>query len=378
MTGQCARFLEASVVADLNIVTAGATQAGKTTLLIVCEAHGLPLNRRQPGRPAGLSAHLTLDGRDDVKVSRRALGNSPSKGRLAEGSGDGQSSGCPPCGRADRWHGRRGDRVETCAGQASCQHDHRGRRGPRDRPCHLRNRIVCSLVAAQHGRWCSRRAIPLPLDQWVRLSEPGSVRGQVADYIWNSIPGCYLQPLTEAPPVRERPPREPSVQERSRNQPARAPGVFISYRRQDTPHLAGRLYDRLGEHFGQERVFMDVDSIEPGLDFGEVIKKAVSSSAVMLVLIGDKWLTTTDPRGRQRLDNPDDYVRLELEAALAREMRVIPVLVEGAAMPGTQELPASVAGLARRNALEVSHGRFSADAERLVLSFAHAEVSGWA
>jgi hypothetical protein len=92
----------------------------------------------------------------------------------------------------------------------------------------------------------------------------------------------------------------------------------------------------------------------------------VSSSSVMLVLIGDKWLTTTDARGRQRLDNPDDYVRLELEAALAREMRVIPVLVEGAAMPGTQELPDSVAGLARRNALEVSHGRFSADAERLI------------
>jgi TIR domain len=147
---------------------------------------------------------------------------------------------------------------------------------------------------------------------------------------------------------------------------SRAPGVFISYRRQDTPHLAGRLYDRLGEHFGQERVFMDVDSIEPGLDFAEVIRGAVSSSAVMLVLIGDKWLTTTDSRGRQRLDNPDDYVRLELESALAREMRVIPVLVEGAAMPGSQELPGSLAGLARRNALEVTHGRFSADAERLI------------
>jgi hypothetical protein len=117
--------------------------------------------------------------------------------------------------------------------------------------------------------------------------------------------------------------------------PSLAPGIFISYRRQDAPHLAGRLYDRLGEHFGQERVFMDVDSIEPGLDFGEIIERAVSSSAVMLVLIGDKWLTTTDPRGRQRLDNPDDYVRLEIEAALGREIRVIPVLVEGAAMPGT-------------------------------------------
>jgi hypothetical protein len=80
----------------------------------------------------------------------------------------------------------------------------------------------------------------------------------------------------------------------------------------------------LQEHFGQERVFMDVDSIEPGLDFGRVIEDAVSSSAVMLVLIGDKWLTTTDPRGLQRLDNPDDYIRLEVEAALGHDIRVIP------------------------------------------------------
>lgn len=71
-------------------------------------------------------------------------------------------------------------------------------------------------------------------------------------------------------------------------------------------------------------------------------------------------------RGRQRLDNPDDYIRLKVEAALGRDIRVIPILVEGAAMPGTQELPGSLAGLARRNALEVSHGRFSADADRLI------------
>jgi hypothetical protein len=142
--------------------------------------------------------------------------------------------------------------------------------------------------------------------------------------------------------------------------------VFVSYRRNDTPHLAGRLYDRLGEHFGQERVFMDVDSIEPGLDFGEVINAALTSCAVMLVLIGDQWLTAADARGRRRLDNPDDYVRLELEAALARNIRVIPMLVEGAVMPDSQELPDALKGLARRNALEISHSRFTADADRLV------------
>jgi TIR domain len=167
-------------------------------------------------------------------------------------------------------------------------------------------------------------------------------------------------------PERERPAQEATVYRGSRRRPAAAPGVFVSYRRQDTPHLAGRLYDRLGEHFGQERVFMDVDSIEPGLDFGEVITGALSSCAVMLVLIGDQWLTIGDARGRRRLDNPDDYVRMELEAALTRNIRVIPMLAEGAVMPGSQELPDVLKGLARRNALEISHSRFSADADRVI------------
>jgi uncharacterized membrane protein YeaQ/YmgE (transglycosylase-associated protein family) len=149
-------------------------------------------------------------------------------------------------------------------------------------------------------------------------------------------------------------------------QSAAAPGVFISYRRQDAPDLAGRLYDRLAEHFGKDRVFMDVDSIEPGLDFGEVISRGVASCAAMLVVIGDKWLTATDALGRRRLDSSDDYIRLEIEAALARDIRVIPVLVGGVVMPGSEELPDSLSQLARRNALEISHVRFSGDAARLI------------
>ena len=176
---------------------------------------------------------------------------------------------------------------------------------------------------------------------------------------------------SESPPPRPKP---------AGAQSAAAPGVFISYRRQDAPDLAGRLYDRLEERFGEDRVFMDVDSIEPGLDFGAVISRAVGSCAVLLVVIGDKWLTATDPRGRRRLDNPDDYVRLELEAGLTRDVRVIPVLVEGVAMPGSGELPDSLSQLAGRNALEISHARFRRDAERLIAAvervFAEASHQG--
>jgi uncharacterized membrane protein YeaQ/YmgE (transglycosylase-associated protein family) len=163
---------------------------------------------------------------------------------------------------------------------------------------------------------------------------------------------------------------ERDLHEASRLTPVNAqagePGVFISYRRQDVPDLAGRLYDRLARHFGDDRVFMDVDSIEPGLDFGEVIRRGVASCAVMLVIIGDKWLTAADAQGRPRLDNSDDYIRLEIEAALSRNIRVIPVLVGGVLMPRSQELPDSLSQLARRNALEISHVRFSSDAARLI------------
>ena len=176
---------------------------------------------------------------------------------------------------------------------------------------------------------------------------------------------------SESPPPRPNP---------ASSQSAAAPGLFISYRRQDAPDLAGRLYDRLEERFGEDRVFMDVDSIEPGLDFSAVISRAVSSCAVLLVVIGDKWLTATDPRGRRRLDNPDDYVRLELEAGLTRDVRVIPVLVEGVAMPGSRELPDSLSQLAGRNALEISHALFRRDAERLIAAveriFAEASHQG--
>jgi len=143
-------------------------------------------------------------------------------------------------------------------------------------------------------------------------------------------------------------------------------GIFLSYRRQESKHFAGRLYDRLADQFGKGQVFMDVDTIELGVDFAEAISRAVAACQVLLAIIGPTWLTITDEQGRQRLDDPGDIVRLEVEAALARDVRVIPILVEGAHMPRREDLPGSLAGLARRNALPIRHESFRSDAERLV------------
>jgi hypothetical protein len=143
-------------------------------------------------------------------------------------------------------------------------------------------------------------------------------------------------------------------------------GIFVSYRRQESSHLAGRLYDRLADRFGASQVFIDVDAIEPGVDFAEEIFRAVAACQVLLAIIGPTWLTATDEQGRRRLDDPDDIVRLEVEAALDRGVRVIPILVEGAVMPARQDLPESLAGLARRHALPVRHESFHYDAGRLM------------
>jgi uncharacterized protein with WD repeat len=144
-------------------------------------------------------------------------------------------------------------------------------------------------------------------------------------------------------------------------------GIFISYRRQETSDLAGRLYDRLADYFGDGQVFMEIDAIEPGLGFAEVMTQAARCEA-LLVVIGPQWLAATDQAGRRRLDDPDDLVRLEVQAALQRDVPVIPILVEGAAMPRRQELPESLARLARCSALQMRHHTFRYDVQRLVIA----------
>jgi hypothetical protein len=143
-------------------------------------------------------------------------------------------------------------------------------------------------------------------------------------------------------------------------------GIFVSYRRDETAGYAGRLADRLNEHFGEHKVFRDIDSIDPGLDFVEAIQRAVDSSEVLIAVIGRNWLSTTDTAGRERLQDPHDYVRMEIVTALERNIRVIPVLVQGASMPATHELPDDLAPLTRRNAFELHDSSWSDDIRRLV------------
>jgi TIR domain len=130
-------------------------------------------------------------------------------------------------------------------------------------------------------------------------------------------------------------------------------GVFISYRRDDTAGYAGRLYDALTAHFGRDQVFIDVDSIRAGQNFADVIEEKIASCSVVIVLIGKVWLNSTNDRGVRRLDDPHDFVQLELVSALRRSVPVIPVLVGGAKMPRPDDLPAALAPLAHLNAIEI-------------------------
>lgn len=142
--------------------------------------------------------------------------------------------------------------------------------------------------------------------------------------------------------------------------------VFISYRREDSSAYAGRLYDAMLNRFGEDQVFMDVD-MAPGVDFVERITEAVGTCQVLIEVIGPEWATIADGEGRPRIANPDDYVRLELETALERrDLIVIPALVGGARMPGRDELPEGLSSLRRRNALELSEGRWRYDVGRLI------------
>lgn len=146
------------------------------------------------------------------------------------------------------------------------------------------------------------------------------------------------------------------------------PRIFISYRRADSSTFTGRIYDRLLAAFGDAQVFKDVDDIPAGVDFRRVLDEAVSSSDVLLAVIGPNWIHSTGEGGQRRLDDPNDFVRIELESALARpDMRVIPVLVGGAKMPTAAELPASLHDLPYRNAVVVRDDPdFNRDIERLV------------
>ena len=144
-----------------------------------------------------------------------------------------------------------------------------------------------------------------------------------------------------------------------------AAGIFISYRRDESRHAAGRLADDLAQSFGPEAIFRDIEGIDPGVDFTRSLETALESCVVMLVLIGPRWLDMSDAKGQRRLDNPEDWIRQEIATALVRDVRVIPVLLEGAAMPEPDRLSPDLQALVRRQALDMSDMRWRGDLQRL-------------
>jgi hypothetical protein len=142
--------------------------------------------------------------------------------------------------------------------------------------------------------------------------------------------------------------------------------VFICYRRDDSAGHAGRVHDRLEREFGRDLLFMDVDAIPLGADFVNVLSAEVAKCDVLLAIIGPNWLDARDEAGSRRLDSEFDFVRVEIAAALQRDIPVIPILLEGTRVPRPEQLPDDLKGLTRRNGLDVRHASFHADMDKLV------------
>ena len=145
------------------------------------------------------------------------------------------------------------------------------------------------------------------------------------------------------------------------------PQIFLSYRRKDSTDITGRIYDWLKQHFGDTVVFRDVNNIPLGVDFRAYIDQILSQCYIMLVIIGPNWIEIKDEEGRRRLDDPEDFVRIEVESALARKIRVIPLLVQGATVPKESELPGLLKDIAYRNGISIRRDLdFDNDMDRLI------------
>jgi formylglycine-generating enzyme required for sulfatase activity len=145
-----------------------------------------------------------------------------------------------------------------------------------------------------------------------------------------------------------------------------ARNVFITYRRDDTAAFAGRVHDRLEREFGRDHLFMDVDAIPLGVNFVKVLEQEVAKCDVLLAIIGSDWLDARDENGGRRLDNANDFVRIEIAAALKRDIPVIPILVDGTPVPKAHQLPEDIKDLALRNGLDVRNASFRSDMEKLI------------
>jgi TIR domain len=142
--------------------------------------------------------------------------------------------------------------------------------------------------------------------------------------------------------------------------------VFISYRRDDSAGYAGRVRDRLERELGRDLLFMDVDAIPLGTNFSKVLHEEVAKCGALLAIIGPNWPDARDEHGNRRLDDPNDFVRIEIAAALQRNIPVIPILLDGARIPKATQLPEDLKELALRNGMEIRHASFQDDMNRLI------------
>lgn len=150
-------------------------------------------------------------------------------------------------------------------------------------------------------------------------------------------------------------------------------GIFVSYRHKDTQGEASRLADDLREALAGVQIFRDVETIAPGEDFVVALERALADCSVMLVLIGPIWLETRDAQGRRKIDDPNDWTRLEVATGLKRDVRVIPVTCRDAALPASEELPEDIRALRRRQAFQLDNDRWRYDVEQLISRLAQSE-----
>jgi TIR domain len=148
--------------------------------------------------------------------------------------------------------------------------------------------------------------------------------------------------------------------------------VFINYRRNDSAGYVGRVVDRLEKELGRDLLFMDVDVIPLATNFSTVLHEEVAKCGVLLAVIGPNWVDARDEHGNRRLDNPNDFVRIEIAAALQRNIPVIPILLDGVRMPKANQLPEDLKELASRNGMEIRHASFHVDMDRLIRG-----LKGW-
>lgn len=172
---------------------------------------------------------------------------------------------------------------------------------------------------------------------------------------------------TEARPITQSQTQQPKATSFPSIQGYPPGSVFISYRRDDSADVTGRIHERLLQRFARDVVFKDVDSIPLGIDFRQHLEGALGQCRVLIAVINDQWIERGIATGKRRIDDPRDQLRIELEVALRRNIPVVPVLVRKASVPSEEELPSSLKSLAYRNGIQVRPDPdFNGDMDRLI------------